>query len=78
MLDAVLRWVGQDQQARVQHLAALLDLVNLGAVSKEILTEASKSPVVQGSNMAVVLKLMDAMGSALSDDSRPAKRARTT
>ena len=77
VLDAVLRWVGHDQQARGQQLEALLDLVNLDAVSKETLAEASKSPVVRGSNMAVVVKLMDAVTAALSDDARPAKRART-
>ena len=76
VLDAVLRWVGHDQQARGQHLEALLDLVNLDAVSKETLAEASKSPVVHGSNMAVVLKLM--MHGAAASNERPAKRARTT
>jgi hypothetical protein len=77
VLDAVLRWVGHDQEKRGEHLEALLDLVNLGAVSKDTLAEASKSPVVQGSNMAVVLKLMNAITTAFTGDARPAKRART-
>ena len=78
VLEAALRWIGHDQEARAQHLGAMLDLVNLGSVSKETLAEASKSSVVQGGNVAVVLKLMTAMGSALSGDERPTKRGRTT
>ena len=77
VLDAVLRWVGHDQQARGQHLATLLDQVNLDAVSKETLAKTAKSTVVHGSNMAAVLKLLEALGAATNSD-RPAKRARTT
>jgi hypothetical protein len=78
VLDAVLRWVGHDQKKRGEHLEALLDLVNLGAISKDTLAEASKNPAVLGSSRAVLVKVMTAMTAALTGGERPAKRARTT
>ena len=73
VLDTVLRWVGHDQQARGQQLEALMDLVNLDAVLTATLAEASKSPVVRASDMA--MKLVTVMGSALSGNEHPAKCA---
>lgn len=74
VLDAVLRWVGHDQEKRGEHLEALLDLVNLGAVSNESLSQAATNPSIR-SNLAAVLKLFDA---SVSSNERPAKRVRTT
>ena len=69
VLGAVLRWVGHDEQARGQHLEALLGHVDLNAASFASLLQASGDEVVR-SNMTVLLKLTDALRSAGSATER--------
>ena len=77
VLGAVLRWVGHDEQARGQHLQALLGHVNLDTVSCPRLSQAMGDQIIR-SNAAAVLMLADDLRSAVSGMERPAKRARAT
>ena len=76
VLGAMLRWVGHDEQARGQHLEALLGHANLDAVSCSSLSQALGDQVVR-SNPAVFMTLTDALRSAASATEHSVKRART-